>query len=77
MLFPLAQDMQNNLQAINDNAKRKKYGLKIGKQFSRIVRFHCKLIQLSEFFSRNLLSIKQQMNATVMISDYFMITRTC
>lgn len=47
MLFPLTKDMKNILKTIDDHAQRRKNQSKIGKQFSRIVRFHCKLIQLS------------------------------
>lgn len=47
MLFPLSNDMKNNLKAINNNAKPKRNRWKIANQFSQFVRFHSQLIQFS------------------------------
>lgn len=50
MLFQLTNDMKNNLETININAKRKNSQSKIVKQFSQFIQFHSKLIQLSIIF---------------------------
>lgn len=54
MLFPLVNDMKNDLKIINHNAKHKRNRLAMGKQFAQFVQFHSKLLQLRKYsqFSR-------------------------
>lgn len=47
MLFPLTDDLKNDLKMINENAKRRRNRSKIVNQFSQFVPFHSKLVQLS------------------------------
>lgn len=47
MLFTMLEELKNNLKTVNKNAKRREHRPKIAEQFSQIVQFHCKLIQLS------------------------------
>lgn len=48
MLFPLISFLKDDLQTANDNARRRRNRSKTFSQISRIVRFHSKLIQLSQ-----------------------------
>lgn len=48
MLFPLIDDMKNNLRSINGNTAFKTSRSRIRNKFSHLVQFHSKLIQLSQ-----------------------------
>lgn len=49
-LFSMIDDIKCDLESINRNAKKKKTRMEVVKQFSEMIQFHWKVMELSTFF---------------------------
>lgn len=71
-VFSMVEDIKCDLESINRNAKFKKTRVEVVQQFSGIVQFHSKVMQLStfQFIHRNMDPTHWKKNCSIFISNH-------